>query len=399
MRREYKNNLILREESFGGVLFNRRNLSYQFLTRDEIKQLGKKTCRRIKTNKKYFSDNILSSPIRVYWEITRKCNLRCPQCFTNSAVALPGELSLEECFKVAQGLKKDGVIEIRITGGEPTQKKGWEKLVEYALEIGLVVSLNTNGIFENDFAIKKIAEVGIDQVIVSIDGPKEIHEESRGEGSFEKVIDTIRKLNNLRVPVRANILLTKKVLPYIEEMTVFLKDMVDEICFMQLKPIGRGGKILFLAPSFLELVEVDKRLKLLRKLYPELKITGGYDFIPYSKLIPASGMDLTTCASGFRGCNLDSLGGIYACGFLEELGKDFSLGNIVKEGYSLLNIWHNSEKLTHFRKANLEKTRKCQNCEYFRRVCFGSCVVMEQYKLRKSIDKRDPYCYMEYEKR
>jgi len=399
MKKNLKINLILREENFGGILFDRHNLTYKFLSHEEVEQLDKNFYQLRKTNKEYPDNKIISAPVRVYWEITRKCNLKCPQCFNNSTSALPGELDLEECLKVIRGLKSDGVIEVRITGGEPTQKEGWDKLVACATEEGLVVSLNTNGVFSDDSTVEKIGRSGIDQVIVSVDGPKKIHEESRGKGNFKKVIKTIKKLNYYQTSVRANILLTKKVLPYIEEMVYFLKDMVQEICFMQLKPIGRGGKILSLAPSHLKMIEVDKRLGLLRKSYPELKISSGYDFIPTKKIIPVPCLDLTTCASGFRGCNLDSRGNIYSCGFLEEISCDYSLGNIVKESYSLLDVWHNSNKLNSFRKANLRKTRKCQKCQHFRKVCFGSCVVMEQYKLRKSISGRDPYCYKENERK
>jgi radical SAM protein with 4Fe4S-binding SPASM domain len=53
---------------------------------------------------------------------------------------------------------------------------------------------------------------------------------------------------------------------------------------------------------------------------------------------PAVDLDLTTCAAGFRGCNIDSKGDIYACGFLEELSSEFKLGNIKADEYSLLNL-------------------------------------------------------------
>ncbi len=392
-----KNKLILRKEVFGGILFDRNNLTYEFHNYRSVKKLDKSSYKLTKTNKKYVDDGIISAPIRVYWEITKKCNLRCPQCFNNSIVSLPEELNLEQCFKVISGLKNDGVMEVRITGGEPTQKRGWNDLVAYALKNDLVVTLNTNGIYKNMSTVKAMGRLGINQVIVSIDGPKEIHEKSRGEGNFEKVLKTIKILRSYNTPIRINTLLTKQVLPHIEEFINFFHDIVQEICFMQLKPIGRGGKILSQAPSFEDVANLNNIIKLQRKKYPGLKITNGCDFIPRTEIVLSPTIDLTTCASGFRGCNIDSIGNIYACGFLEELGSNFSLGNIIKNNYSLLKIWHCSEKLKKFRDKNLKKTKACKKCAHFRKICFGSCVVMEQYKLKKSLNNKDPYCYKENE--
>lgn len=384
---------ILREEYFGGVLFDRRKIGYKFLSKKETKQQRNSEGVEVReVMYKKAPKQVISAPIRIYWEITRRCDRKCPQCFTASGKPAEGELCLEDCLRVIEGLRKDNVIEVRITGGEPTSKEGWEKIIQQALDIGIVVTLNTHGNFNSQIR-ERIADINPDQVIVSIDGTEELHDSTRGNGSFNLVMGTIMYLSKKKVPIRVNTLLTKKTLPFLETVVELVKDYIVELCFMQLKPIGRGGKLLNCMPTIQEIYRADKRIKLLRNNYPHLRISTSYDIIAEGLVMPAPDLDLTTCAAGLRGCNIDSKGDIYACGFLEELGSEFKLGNIKNNGFSILETWYNSQKLKRFREQNLSKAKECRSCSYLRNPCFGSCIVMENYKELKSSNKTDPYCY------
>ena len=384
---------ILREEYFGGVLYDREKLSYRFLNKEETEHL--KHSKGVESREAKYKNapkQVLSAPIRIYWEITRRCNKRCPQCFTSSGKPMVGELSLEDSLRVVEGLRKDNVLEIRITGGEPTTKKGWEKIIQHALDHGLIVTLNTHGCY-NDNLREKIAALKPDQVIVSLDGPHDIHDSNRGQGSFGQVLETIWFLCKRKVPVRVNTLLTKDVIPHLETVTKLVKDHIVEICFMQLKPIGRGGKLLSSMPTFWEIYEVNKRINLLRSQYPHLRISTSYDIISEGLVIPAPDLDLTTCAAGMRGCNIDSKGNLYACGFLEELGDEFNLGNLKLADFSLRQIWYASENLKLFREQNLAQAKLCRSCNFLKSPCYGSCIVMQKYATTKSKNGIDPYCY------
>jgi radical SAM protein with 4Fe4S-binding SPASM domain len=376
---------ILRPEYFGGVLFDRKKVSYRFISKEETSKLKSAEVDFREANDA--PKGVLSAPIRVYWEITRQCGMGCPQCFTGSGRPSENELSLDESLKLVNDLRKDNVLEVRVTGGEPTEKVGWQDILHLAKEKGMVVTLNTHGSYD-DARRDNIADLNLDQVIISLDGPKEIHRMSRGD-SYDKVIDTLRYFREKGTPLRVNTLLRKAVLPHLEEVVEIVHDYTDELCFMQLKPIGRAGRILDEMPSINEVFEADRRIKELRKRY-NLKISASYDIIYEGRVKPASDLDLTTCAAGLRGCNIDSEGNIYACGFMEELGTDLSLGNIRKD--NLLGIWYHSAELKQFREKNLAKAAECRECELLKNPCFGSCIVLEIYKERKSPDKKDPYC-------
>lgn len=385
---------ILREEYFGGILYDRQKINYFFLNREETKQLrDSKDVEFREVTYQNAPRGVISAPVRIYWEITRQCDKQCPQCFTSSGKPVEGELSLEDCLSVVEGLRKDNVLEIRITGGEPTTKEDWEEIIRYALNCGLVVTLNTHGCYD-DPVREKIAKLKPDQVIVSLDGPQKIHDSIRGRGSFSLTMETIKYLSKKKVSVRVNTLLTKDVLPHLEVVVELVKDYVAELCFMQLKPIGRGGNLIDSMPTFQQMYEVDKRINLLRRNNQRLRISTSYEIISVNIVKPAPDLDLTTCAAGMRSCNIDSRGDIYACGFLEELGNEFKLGNIKASSFSVLKTWYESEELNKFRIKNLQKARKCRSCIYFRNPCFGSCIVMDSYASLKSKDRKDPYCYL-----
>ena len=72
-------------------------------------------------------------PPQVFLEITRACDQRCPFCscpwFQVDAPPGGAELSIGEWHEAASALIADGVRLIGVTGGEPTLKPGWEKLL------------------------------------------------------------------------------------------------------------------------------------------------------------------------------------------------------------------------------------------------------------------------------
>ena len=166
------------------------------------------------------------------------------------------ELSLDAALRVVEGLRRDNVLEVRITGGEPTTRNDWEAIVQHALDSGLVVTLNTHGSY-GDSTRQRIAALKLNQVIISLDGPREVHDHSRGAGSFAKTMGTIKDLAAEGVAVRVNTLLSSRALPHLEEVARLVARHAMALCFMQLKPVGRGSKLLDSMPTIRQVYEAD----------------------------------------------------------------------------------------------------------------------------------------------
>ncbi|MGH9935998.1 MAG: radical SAM protein, partial [Blastocatellia bacterium] len=90
------------------------------------------------------------APKRIYFEITRGCNLSCHTCFNNSHHKLPDELTREEILDVNLQAYDLGVFEIRYTGGECTTVPGFADIVADARRRGFYISIGTNGVYTDE---------------------------------------------------------------------------------------------------------------------------------------------------------------------------------------------------------------------------------------------------------
>ncbi|MCR4345085.1 MAG: radical SAM protein [Candidatus Scalindua sp.] len=147
--------------------------------------------------------------------LTYRCNLRCKMCgqWGTSGTSremppeeLKDELSLDEIYKIINDIKtfKPNVT---LFGGEPLLYSNWEKVVSRIKEEGMRCNIITNGILLEKYA-DSIVSLGVDEIIFSLDGPHEIHDEVRGaKGTFDraakgfKLIRDIKKKSGLNKPV------------------------------------------------------------------------------------------------------------------------------------------------------------------------------------------------------
>ena len=129
------------------------------------------------------------------------CNLRCSHCFISCSPDNDafGFLGLEEVLGWVERARSWGVKEYYLTGGEPFMNRDLPAMVERILEVG-PVSILTNGTLLRDRNLERMAAADRDSVYsleirVSIDGPDpEMNDEVRGEGTFERAMDGVRKL-------------------------------------------------------------------------------------------------------------------------------------------------------------------------------------------------------------
>lgn len=107
--------------------------------------------------------------------VTDRCNFRCRYCmpaeiFGRDYQFLARELllSFEEITTVATAFVRLGVEKIRLTGGEPLLRRGIEDLLAMLAELGVELTLTTNGSLLARKA-EVLAAAGLDRVTVSLD--------------------------------------------------------------------------------------------------------------------------------------------------------------------------------------------------------------------------------------
>ena len=145
---------------------------------------------------------------KVTLQLTQNCNLRCDYCAYsgkyNQRTHNSGRMSLDTVKKsIDYAIEhSDGVenLNIGFYGGEPLLEfENLKNAVEYVDEKyhGRKVnySITTNGTIMSDEIVKFLMEHDF-SVLISLDGPKELHNKNRvfanGEGSFDKIMQNLR---------------------------------------------------------------------------------------------------------------------------------------------------------------------------------------------------------------
>ncbi|MBZ5621011.1 MAG: radical SAM protein [Acidobacteriia bacterium] len=358
--------------------------------------------------------NAVVAPKRIYFEITRSCNLSCRSCFNNSRHALPGELTHQELLDVNRQAYELGVFEIRYTGGECTIVPGFPDVVADARRRGFYVSIGTNGVY-TDEQLEWLPHCGIDWFIISLDGDRDTNDAVRGAGTYDRVLNTLKALGNgPSTRIRLNMVVARHNLGSIEAVArVAADNHASSLNLIPLRPYGRSVHQMtwdmFNQEDFYEFIrEVNRLRKMFRGvtfsttidlLDPEA--TTSHDLIVQKK---------TTCAAGVEACVVGPLGHVYGCSYSPASFPDstdlegkavFIAGNLRDD--DLRTIWRDSRRWSVFRDLSHYKNAKCHPCGHYQVRCSGSCQIMSWYELKhqRSVavgeadikEFLDPYCF------
>src|SRR5438094_686668 len=114
------------------------------------------------------------SPLRVYWELTRSCDLACRHCRAEAVqVRHPDELSTAEGLRVLEQLAAfpDPKPHLVFTGGDPLKRPDLWGLIAAARAFGLRVSVAPSATSLLDAtALARLQEAGVEAISLSLDG-------------------------------------------------------------------------------------------------------------------------------------------------------------------------------------------------------------------------------------
>lgn len=138
--------------------------------------------------------------------LTYRCNLRCKMCgqwgMVGSSRDYPPEmlkahLSLNEIESLLNNVSSFRP-NITLFGGEPLIYRDWQEVVRMTKGKGMRCNIITNGVLLKDNA-EKIVESGVDEIIFSLDGPRDIHDEVRGTpGTFDRAYEGFKRLKEIK---------------------------------------------------------------------------------------------------------------------------------------------------------------------------------------------------------
>lgn len=176
--------------------------------------------------------------------LTDACNLRCVYCMPEDIVFRPAATLMQDdevltLVRVAASL---GVDKVRLTGGEPTVRRGIVELVRGIREIPGIkkVAMTTNGIKLAELA-EPLAQAGLGQVNISIDSlkPERFRRITR-RGNLEDVWRGIHAAQAVGMdPIKLNCVVTRGFNDdEVADMARLTLDNPWEIRFIELMPLG-----------------------------------------------------------------------------------------------------------------------------------------------------------------
>lgn len=270
-------------------------------------------------------ENIYISPLE-------SCNLNCRLCYTHKTKNILSNSQILSFVKryhkylknfslfqreISAGQKGLFLKSILFCGGEVFTLKNFPLLVNKLISQNIFITIITNGTIDRLKSIKTPANC---QLLVSLDGPKEIHDLNRGSGNYDKTIKFIRHALALNFPIEIMYLVTPQSYPFIDSLPQTLSQNL-QLQSSKAPTLQHSNTPKFQSSKVLKFSYVTQKTYFYTANHPLARRNHG-EGGPLSKpaLTPAQIINLKqnypSVPSGNFGCfqlSLQSNGQIYGC--------------------------------------------------------------------------------------
>jgi len=333
-------------------------------------------------------------PVVVY-NCTEKCNLKCLHCYSSAATPIEGpldscagnQLTTVQAKRLLSQLAEANCPVLLFSGGEPFLRSDLFELLAEAKRLALRAVISSNGTLIDSPTAKKLADLGVHYVGISIDGREKFHDEFRQvKGCFKAAVTGIENCRKagIKTGLRFTITATNaEQVPFVFDIAASIG--VRRICFYHLIRMGRAKA---LDEQVLRLQQTRQVLDIIiertgdfakRGLIDEVLTVGNHADGPYllvrmqndnsqtfrkaRELLLANGGNKVGEKIGCVSWN----GDVYA----DQFWRNYSLGNI--KDRTLKEIWEDSTEpvLNRLRNKSKFAAPRCLRCKWFD-LCKGN---------------------------
>ena len=207
---------VIRDETYGLLVFNPNEASYYRIYDEEIKQIilncitkhdftdlkvkNAEVYKKLNINNPIYINNLVLGktafiPLEAYFDYTSKCNRSCPYCYNKKFL---GNITMEPEMvrKIISDFAELGIMRIHLAGGEPTiNYDDLKNYIDACNRNNLVLSMATNGSLLDDKICDLLMSNDLLSVSISIDSAiKEKNDLTRGQDSYIKIMTGLKKL-------------------------------------------------------------------------------------------------------------------------------------------------------------------------------------------------------------
>lgn len=308
------------------------------------------------------------SPLYGVLELTPLCNMNCDMCYvrlSREEMESKGRMcSLDEWLMLAKEMKDAGVLFVLLTGGEPLLYPYFKELYLELLNMGMVITINSNGTLMNETWIDFFSQHKPRRINITL--------YSKNEGGYEKLchypdgfkkaVNAIKKLKEKNVAIKINCSLTKENIDDYDKILDIGKELdVPVFVDTYMAPATREREKPFAYASRLDAKTAAKtRIKVLRReMGDEIFAESAKLHIDLVKNTPIgnerkSGMK---CKAGKCSFTVNWKGGMIPCVIMNEISVP-----VFKMGFD--KAWKKIVEQT----SQIYMSEKCSQCTY-RKVC------------------------------
>lgn len=326
------------------------------------------------------------APVGLLAELTHRCPLQCPYCSNPLELERANaELATAEWQHVLRQAGEMGVLQLHLSGGEPTARRDLEEIVKTAAEAGLYSNLITAGVLLTRERVKALAEAGLDHVQLSIQDvdPENADRIAQYKGGSAKKREVARWVKEFDLPLTLNAPIHRQNiehLPQIIDYAVELGAGRLEVAHIQYYAwaLKNRAALMPTREQFMKTVGIVEEAK------ERLKGILVFDFVvpDYYASRPKP------CMGGWgRGIvNITPSGKVLPCHAAESLpGLEFD--NVRDKPLS--EIWLNGQAFQKYRGTEWMK-EPCRSCDR-REIDYGGCRC-QAFAMTGDAAATDPAC-------
>jgi radical SAM protein with 4Fe4S-binding SPASM domain len=321
-------------------------------------------------------------PESCFWEITDACNLRCLHCEADAGRASPDELSTREALDVVEQLARAGCKKAYLTGGEPLMRGDWPLIAQRFRELQVAVFIITNGILVDPSTMRRMLEVGVAGLSVSLDGDRPVHDAIRvpahgsTSSSYDAALRAIECGVNSPMKTAAVSQIHRKNLHQLRQLYELMLALRVAVWQVQIcMPLGRmraRAEEFLIDPS--DLVTIEQQLASFIE-EQRLQIAVGDNIGYYGRNEPTlRGAVRSTksfwlgCLAGCRAVGICSNGDVKGC---PSHPRSLVVGGLKKQPFE--EIWADESRFAYnTRDVTEHLSESCRQCSY-QRLCRGGC--------------------------
>jgi len=345
----------------------------------------------------------------VVWNVTRRCNLKCVHCYSQSEDRDYGdELSSDEGRRLIGDLAEFGSPVVLFSGGEPLIRKDILELIRYAVGKGLRAVVSTNGTLITKPIAATLQEIGLSYVGISLDGLEEVHDAFRGvRGAFSRAMTAIDNCREAGLKVGLRFTINRRNFEDIPGVFDLVEERrIPRICFYHLVYSGRGSDLVKEDLDHARTREVvdliaDRTRRLHDSGLPVEVLTvdnhadGPYLYLRLKKEDPKRAEDVLELLKMNEGNNsgrgigcVSWDGAVYA----DQFWRHHSFGNVRERPFSEIWTDPSDEFLMKLKEKKRYVKGRCSQCRWLD-ICGGNFRVRAE-AVHGDVWAHDPACYL-----